>query len=248
MKITLWGVRGSLPSSIEPNSVYGNNTACVSIDLGDTLLIFDAGSGLFQLERTIKKTYERIIICITHVHWDHLIGLPFYTKLYNKHSEVILVSPHPEFGFKTLRYLMNGVNFPVRVDDIIKKPKLITSGIQTFFKSLSISFDFIKVDHPGDSYAFLLESEGKRLVYCPDNEINPTNKDSELIKNFSRFSKDCDLMIHDCQYSADDFKLKAGWGHTFFPEILEIASKVNVKELLLFHHDPNRTDKELKEV
>lgn len=249
MKITLWGVRGSIPTSTPETKTYGGNTSCVQIESGDTLLILDAGTGIQQIHFDDNLSHRRIDILLTHLHNDHIQGLGFFKPLFNQDAEVHIWGPASQT--QSLRARL-GRYFSPPFSPIYFKEfscKLILHEIsnETFdIGSFKITSNFIF--HPGPTFGFRVMAEGKVFAYIPDHE--PALGAKGLIENpdwlsGSQIVKNADLLLHDAQFTAEEYASKQGWGHCSMEDALRYASLLNVKHLLLTHHDPDRTDVEL---
>jgi len=246
--IKFWGVRGSLPSPGPETARYGGNTPCIEISYKDTLIICDAGTGIrplgIDLARRIKGKISATIL-FSHPHLDHLIGLPFFEPLYKKGNKFTVITPQRSAA--EIKTLLKGIiappYFPV---DITKSAATIK------FKGLSIrpisigeiKIEAFKCNHPGNSYAFKFSfPNGKTLVYTSDNE--PSNI---RFKQLLKWIKGADVLIHDSQYSPQQYKKKKGWGHSPYHYPISLAAAAHVKKLFLFHYDPETTDATLDKV
>jgi len=246
MKVKFWGVRGSIPSPGMLTSKYGGNTPCVSIHLGeDKTLILDAGTGIRQLGKELEPVLTDIFLIVTHIHWDHIQGFPFFAPLFQK-DRVIYVFPYQrgETMFNSLFVQMDGAHFPVTMDHIPSKCCLVTEDITVFMRQHGFYITRITNNHPGGAYGFRVENNGRSVVYITDNELFPPGGENSW-NSFVDFCRDADLLIHDAQYTEQDMPYKHGWGHSLVEQAVGLAASAGVKHLVLFHHDPDRTDDEL---
>lgn len=249
MKIILWGVRGSIPTSGPETKAYGGNTSCVQIETDDTLLVLDAGSGINSLHFDDNLSHRRIDILLTHLHIDHIQGLGFFKPLFNPDAEVHIWGPVS--NTQSLRTRLGNYFSPpfspVYFREFSCKLSVHEIANDSFqIGSLKINSRFIM--HPGPTLGFRVEEDDKAFTYIPDHEpalgpkgfITDPNwmSGSDLVQN-------TDLLIHDAQFTSDEYQEKIGWGHSSMEDTLAYASLLNVKRLLLFHHDPQRSDMEL---
>lgn len=255
MLARFWGTRGSLPSPGPATIRYGGNTSCVEIrDSNGTLLILDCGTGARALGASLlgeaKGAPIRGHLLIGHTHWDHIQGLPFFAPLFIPGHEWDIYAPR---GFdKALRETLSGqmqyAYFPVALDQLgatiryhdLIEGKLRIGGIRVIARYLN---------HPALTLGYRLEADGASIVYATDHEPHGRNaalgegdlahpEDAAHID----FLSDADVLIHDCQYTASEYPSKAGWGHSTVEYVVDVAIKAGVKKLILFHHDPTRTD------
>lgn len=252
MKITLWGVRGSIPTSGPDTKHYGGNTPCIEVSEDGWTLILDAGSGMQRLNSTIKLEHKRVDILLTHLHFDHIQGLGFFKALFNPEMEVHIWGPASLSN--TLRSRLGKYFspplFPVHFRDLPCKLHLHEVENSTFtigpFTILSRY-----VTHLGPTIGFRISDEHAVLSYIPDHE--PALGPKGLIRDLKWLSGsdlvlNSDLLLHDGQFSSEEYKNKVGWGHCSMEDATAFASLAGVKHLMLFHHDPSHTDKQLDQL
>jgi len=276
MKIRFWGVRGSIPCPGPTTVEYGGNTACLELRFGseERLLIVDAGSGIrslgnYMMQKDLPKGPINTSIFLTHTHWDHIMGFPFFTPIYIPNSKLNIYGPvtYEDEGLdKIVGSQLSYRYFPVKHSEL-------AAEISYFpLKELSMDLgDGIKVttkylNHPILCLGYRFEYEGK--VFCtaydtePFRNVFPTDPDDpsydaiaaeegeiaakEENEKLLRFFEGADIVVHDAQYTYEEYlDSKLGWGHTPFEFAINSANKAKVKKLVLFHHDPMRTDKQI---
>ncbi len=245
MLARFWGVRGSIPTPTSANQKYGGNTTCLEVRTSSgQLIIFDAGSGIRALgRRLIQETPEgghRIVIFMTHYHWDHIQGFPFFEPMYAPQNFVYL------HGFKTpdvsveraMGEQMANPFFPVGIEMMRATRNFYTIGEETLqIGDALVTSRFL--NHPQGCLGYRVEEGGRVLVFATDNEHGDAHGD----RNIRVLAENADVLIYDAQYTPEEYKNgKAGWGHSTWEEGVRIAQEVGVKGLVLFHHDPDHDD------
>jgi phosphoribosyl 1,2-cyclic phosphodiesterase len=243
-KVTFWGVRGSISSPGPETAKYGGNTPCVEISFGKTTIICDAGSGIRPLGLNFLKRpgVMKAAILFSHIHLDHVIGLPFFEPLYDKKNCFDLITPaYSGPALKNaLTKLIGPPYFPVEILKAGAKMKFKSFSGKLFYVN-KIKIEAFRCSHPDKSYAFKFYfPDGKTLVHASDNEPSITGHGS-----FLKWIRNVDVLIHDAQYSPGQYRRKKGWGHSPYTYPVKLASEANVGRLILFHYDPAATDKEL---
>ncbi len=248
MKVTLWGTRGSLASPGPENLRYGGNTACVEVRAGDgTLLVLDAGTGIRRLGDSIEEGVKRIDILLTHLHLDHIQGLGFFQPLYREGLEVHIWGPPSttlDLATRLSRYFSTQL-FPVRIGDLPSHPVLHDVPLEPFrIGALTMTADF--VSHPGPTLGYRISENGTTIAYLPDHEPALGTRDfpgdARWVSGLA-LASDVDLLIHDAQYTDEEYPDHVGWGHSAFSHTIAFASKAGAKRLVTFHHDPAHPDK-----
>ena len=241
--LTFWGVQGSCPGNFTENSL-GNNTPCLSIQLDKTLLIFDAGTGIRQLSTHLKpEQFDRIILFLTHSHWDHIQGFPFFNFLH-QHCTIHVYCPNKTHTNYLINQI-NGINFPLNKEDLIAK-LIVEDSLDDIMKLLNITINTIKTNHHGDCYGYRVKSDTIDVCYIPDNQLhNPTTSSFEAFKSFCNESN---ILIHDAQYTENDMPNKENWGHSMYKDVVLLAKESKTKKLIFFHHDPERTKTEINQI
>ncbi|MFL6529666.1 MAG: response regulator [Chthoniobacterales bacterium] len=265
--IRFWGVRGSIPSPGPETSVYGGNTSCVEMRVGNEIIILDAGSGIRRLGQSLMREINEhglnVNMLVTHTHWDHIQGFPFFIPAY-----------HPKVNMRILGYegavhglrgalfeQMQSAFFPVGLNQMATH--------LTFEELDDMQFDLgpVKVrtmfaNHPGICLAYRLTTPAGDVVYMPDHEAyercelerQKAEKDSSSHgleyariqdEKVVEFMRDADVVIADSQYTAIEYPTRRGWGHTCADDTVQLAIRANAKRLCLFHHDPDHTDEKI---
>jgi ribonuclease BN (tRNA processing enzyme) len=249
VKATFWGTRGSLPSPRPGTTRYGGNTSCVEVRTGDgSVVLLDAGSGIHRLADFGAGT-TRVDVLLSHLHMDHILGLGFFGALFQPDLEVHIWGPPSttlELKARLSRYLSPPL-FPVRLTDLPCKLMLHDAPRGTFdLPSASVTADL--VCHPGPTLGYRLEADGATLTYIPDHE--PALGDSAFLSSTewtSGFSlmAGVDLLIHDSQYTDEEYPSHVGWGHSTISQAMALAEAAGVGTLAPFHHDPSHNDVQL---
>lgn len=248
MKFEFYGVRGSMPTPGKYTLIFGGNTSCVHVELenGDDLIL-DAGTGLVKLGQKRQELVQDITILLTHNHWDHIQGFPYFTPIYQANRNITIVPGAIEYSDNDMILRqMSGSNHPVKFDqlpaNIDLKPEL---ALEETFSVKSFSVATQKLNHPDGGTAYCLYGDGKKLAYVTDNELKPPQEVVTTWQQWIDFIADADVLIHDAQYICDDLPLKHGWGHSTYMQVAQLAVEAKVKKLFIISHDPNRKDNEL---
>ncbi|MBI2923138.1 MAG: MBL fold metallo-hydrolase [Planctomycetes bacterium] len=270
MKVKFWGVRGSIPTPGPDTVVYGGNTTCIEVVAGETNIILDCGTGIRELGNHYSKLGKavKVHVFLSHSHWDHIQGFPFFTPIYRYGNEIHIYGPaHPDRTIKDLLMLqMDGAYFPARYFELAAK--IIHHDI----REESLDIDEVTVhsrfmNHPIYTLGYRIHHEGKVLVYTSDNEpysamlydnlkdfgdTIPAGEMEEFIDHSNQrlvdFVSDADVVIADAMYRADEYPRFRGWGHSSSEHAMDLAIKAGVKKLVVWHHDPNRSDSELEKM
>ncbi len=249
LTVRFWGVRGTIPVPGPTTVRYGGNTACVSVHLGDeATLILDAGTGIRDLGKTLASSNSSIYILVTHNHWDHIQGFPAFQPIYQPRRVNCLLPTLGEGMTRALVEQMDGARFPVRIDDLLSERRIIFDDPRPMLGSAGFNTDRILLNHPGGGYGYRIENEGRVIVYLTDNELDPPRRRTTELEQFIRFCAGADILIHDAQYLPEDMPAKWGWGHSTALQALALAAAAGVKHVVLFHHDPDRSDEAVDQI
>lgn len=266
--VRFWGVRGSYPAPGPHTVRHGGNTACVEVQVGTHTLIFDAGSGIIRLGNELLERTPgvglTISLFVTHAHSDHLLGLPFFTPLFDPRTTISIFGPRlaGQSVEQLVTHIMSPPYFPVDVrslpssrtfhtisseehiiwrhggsDSIIRSKDEDTKDAQVHVTGLNTS------SHPKNGvFVYRIEYAGRRLIFATDVEWLKRRD----LEDFITFAKDADLLIHDAQYTTDDYQQsKQGFGHSTVKMATEVAQAARVGKLILFHHEPTYDDDKL---
>jgi phosphoribosyl 1,2-cyclic phosphodiesterase len=252
MKVKLWGTRGSLASPGADTVRYGGNTSCVSIEAEGTWLVLDAGTGIRSLGRSLPSDLKRVDVLLTHLHMDHLQGLPFFAPLRNPDVETHVWGPASTMlSLKTrLQRYVSPPLFPVSVRDL--SPML--QFHELYFDMFEIGeFCIVSqlVIHPNPTVGYRILHKDKVVTYLPDHEpMLGTRSFPRSPKWTSGYdlAKDVDLLIHDTQYTPEEYQSRIGFGHSNMVQAFEFAALANVKRFVPFHHDPAHSDDQLDQM
>lgn len=253
MRITLWGVRGSLPSPGPDTVGYGGNTPCVEVRGYDgMILVLDAGTGIRRLGATIGTGTPRVDILLTHLHMDHIQGLGFFQPLYQTDLEVHIWGPASttlDLRARLTRYLSPPF-FPVRLRALPCRLSVHDVPIGRFtIGQFEITTAY--VCHPGSTVGYRIATRARTMTYIPDHEpalgTRSFPREAEWTSGFD-LAANTDLLIHDAQYSAGEYPEYMGWGHSAISHAIAFATATNAKQLVAFHHDPSHSDEILDRI
>ncbi|MCC6215689.1 MAG: MBL fold metallo-hydrolase [Polyangiaceae bacterium] len=251
IEVQFWGVRGSIASPGPATAGVGGNTSTVEVRCGDRSLVLDAGTGLRALgDRLMAEGRRDVALLLSHTHWDHIQGLPFFVPLYVPGSRLEIWGPR--FGERALADVlarqMESPVFPVRLDETGAGRELHElRGGETFALG-DVTVRTAKLHHPGGVLAYRIEHGGRAIVYATDTE-HWACLDPSLVA----LARDADLLVYDAQYTEDEYRgaagpSRVGWGHSTWEQGVKVADAARVGQLALFHHDPRRDDAAVAEL
>lgn len=251
MKIRVWGCRGSISTPGRNTLRYGGNTTCVEVRLNDnTLIVIDAGSGIRELGRKLLEEQDltEIHLLLTHAHWDHLTGFPFFTPAYlGKYKIYGRGCPCAKNSLEEyLKHQMTPPYFPVP------------------FNAMNAEFDFtsddleespigsariisVPLNHPDGGCGFKIIEEGRAFVFLTDNELDFRHGAGMSRDDYIDFSRGASLLMHDAQYTDEEYKRTRGWGHSKFASATDLSIRAEVERFGLVHHDPEHADDDIDE-
>ncbi|MFH1147547.1 MAG: MBL fold metallo-hydrolase [Pseudomonadota bacterium] len=275
MEVRFWGVRGSIPCPGAHTIKYGGNTLCIEVrfpEIGRTIII-DAGSGIRELGNHIlngSKTNLSTEIFLTHTHWDHIIGLPFFTPIYIAGTRLKIYGP-VTYEQETLESVVGGQfsyrYFPVRQAELAANIEYIGLREGDFDIGSGIRLSTRYLNHPLLCLGYRFEYKGKTLCTAYDTEpfrnvfhskesafdqslaLEGEEVAREGNRRIEEFMSGADLVVHDAQYTEEEYEIsRVGWGHSSIEHAIRTGKKAHVKRLALFHHEPVRTDAEIDEL
>ncbi len=262
-QLKFWGVRGSTPAPGPSTVYYGGNTSCVEVRAEGELIVLDAGTGLRLLGRELMAEFKdrplNLTLLLTHTHWDHIQGLPFFGPIYEPQNHLrILGYEGARHGLSSvLSSQMESPYFPVTLNELPANVKIEE------LKELQFDIGTVRVEtcfahHPGICVGYRISTSDGSIAYFPDNEPHcgvrhapredGRNREEEL--EFARnqdqkivdFLRGADVLIMDSQYDCEEYKNHIGWGHACLDDVVALAIQAEVKQLFLFHHDPDHDD------
>jgi phosphoribosyl 1,2-cyclic phosphodiesterase len=250
MRLKFWGVRGSTPTPQPENLRYGGNTSCVEVRIGEELYVFDCGTGFRALGQQLRREFNgRPIsahIFVSHFHWDHIQGIPFFAPLYDAAENRFQF--HSSSRTRSLKRVMEeqmaAPYFPVDMSEMKAQRDFydIEQGKVQFGQ---VQVEAMWLNHPQGCLGFRLQTQSGAVVYATDNE--PGNEMFD--KNLRKLAEGADVLIYDAQYLPQEYEAhKRGWGHSHWREAVNVVMESGAKELILFHHDPDHSDGCIDEV
>lgn len=251
MQLTFYGVRGSIPSPGPEFVKYGGNTACVHIQLDDgTDIILDAGTGIKNLGQVLIGKQSDIHLLLTHNHWDHIQGFPFFAPIYQQGRNIFITPGMTTYDeHDAVLKQMTGSYFPVHHKSL--QSNIVLEAIDEDTNSWQINGATIyrhAMNHPGSGSSYVIEADGAKVAYITDNELYPPYRKETDFLEWVEFAMSADIIIHDAQYMLSDMPAKSGWGHSVAEEAVKLALACRAKRLALYSHDHIRTDDQISAI
>ncbi len=260
--VRFWGVRGSIPTPGPRTRRYGGNTSCVEVRVDDTLLIFDAGTGLRELGVQLQRGPPKPLtlhLFLSHPHWDHIQGFPFFGPAYAQGTTLYVYGPSDDDkNYQLLSGQMSNAYFPVRFSD------LGANIVSRSFSGPRVKLDGVTVTafgqrHPGGSVGFRVDHEGRSVVFATDSELDLLLLDPRVVERdkgaLRRLPAElvtavqgADLLIADAQYTDDEYVQRVGWGHPRATTAVDLAVQAGARRLALTHHDPMHGDRDVEQL
>jgi ribonuclease BN (tRNA processing enzyme) len=254
VNVTFYGVRGSCPCSGDRYRRYGGNTSCLLVELdGDEPLILDLGTGLRALGDVLIKDVRALgtplhaTALLTHLHFDHILGLPFFAPLHDPGARLTVHGPaQPKGSLKdALHAAVQPPVFPIHMEQFRGDLEVVDTRDEVF--SVGAAKVMARtIPHSGATLGYRIEADGRVLAYLPDHQA-PLDRRS-ITDGVLELCQGADLLVHDGQYTDDEFAAKADWGHSTAAFAVHVAAEAEVKRLVLHHHDPSHNDRDVDRV
>ena len=243
-KVKFWGVWGSIACPSPRHIGFGGNTSCIEVAAGGDRIIFDAGTGIRSLGQwMLKKDVKRAHLMLSHTHWDHINGFPFFTPAFLPDRSFEIMAGHVEADQGGIRKVLSGQMaqpfFPVPLEAM--RGSLTFSDFSagdTFNLTENIRVRTAPLNHPNGATGYRIEHRGKSVCYVTDTEHVPGEPDQNILA----LIEGADLVIYDSTYTESEFPEKVGWGHSTWEEGIRLCRAANVRMLAIFHHDPTHDD------
>ena len=249
MQIKFWGVRGSIACPSSKYIIYGGNTSCIEVLADGPPIIFDAGTGIRGLGKSMTaRNIEEAFLLMSHTHWDHINGFPFFAPAFNPDFKLNIKAGHlaDKGGIKQVfEKQMENPTFPVPLEIMAAKLEFEDFIVGSVFETVpGVTIRTEPLNHPGGATGYRVEYGGKSVCYVTDTEHVVGDPDQNIL----RLIHGADLVIYDCTYTDDEFPSKIGWGHSTWQEGVRLCQQAEVGQLAIFHHDPDHEDKFMVEV
>lgn len=249
MEIRCWGSRGGIAVSGPEFLKYGGDTTCLEITSSSgEILVVDCGTGIRRLGHTLVQEKKLdISLLLTHAHWDHIAGFPFFSPLYCSDAAISVYGcPFAEDSVKVfLSRTMSPPCFPLTLADARAKVSFRNISAYKSFTIGSINVEPFPLSHPNRGLGYKFSDGGGSFVFLTDNELEYLHPGGRSRDEYVAFCRDADLLIHDAEYVDEEYRRKKGWGHSTYRQALNLAFDAGVRRLGLFHHNQDRTDEQL---
>jgi len=241
--VRFWGVRGSIACAGHEFERYGGNTSCVEIRCGEHILVFDGGTGIRALGAALKPEEPvDLDLFLSHSHFDHIVGIPFFGTLFNAQNKVRLWAGHllPDRTLKdVMGKMMAAPLFPVPPEIFAAQTSFLDFRAgESFEPRPGVKLATTPLNHPNHATGYRVEFDGRSICYITDTEHKKDEPDQRIL----RLIRDADIAIYDATYTDEEYPRFAGWGHSTWQEGVRLAQAADVKRLVIFHHDPSHDD------
>jgi phosphoribosyl 1,2-cyclic phosphodiesterase len=247
VKATFYGVRGSIATPGIETVRYGGNTSCLHVELDDgSQLVIDAGTGIRKLGDRLAESEEPLTLLFSHHHWDHIQGLPFFRPLYQEGRQIRLLSAYLKKS-EAMAVLdqMIDPHFPVSSENLHADISVLELDAQGEIRIGDAVIRACPTNHPGGGAGYRIDTASGSLAFVTDNELFPPGKPTTSYDEWKAFLDEVDVLIHDAMYTSGELEQAHGWGHTSIDQALQLGCDCHAGHLVLFHHDPSRTDDQL---
>jgi len=248
MIIRCWGARGSIPTSGKNYLRYGGNTTCLEIrNSQDDVLMVDAGSGIREAGNALlTEGRNDFTLILTHAHWDHIMGFPFFKPLYRKKTSLKIWGC--SFAQDSIREMlvrvMSAPYFPINYNEVLAKVDYQTT-CDGEYRMGDLTVTPIALSHPNQGNGYKFSQNGKNFVFLTDNELGLRHQGGLEFSDYLNFCRGADLLIHDAEYLDKEYPKRRGWGHSTVEQAAKLAIEAGVRQLGLFHHNQDRHDEDI---
>ncbi|NJK37938.1 MAG: MBL fold metallo-hydrolase [Oscillatoriales cyanobacterium RM2_1_1] len=250
--VQFWGVRGSIPTPGKDTVRYGGNTSCIEMRVAGKRLIFDGGTGLRVLgDSLMQEAPVEAYIFFTHYHWDHIQGFPLFTPAFTPGNCFKIYGATPPEGESMKQHFVERIlhtNSPVPLKGLRADLQFNELKVGDRVTLDGIEIQTGQLNHPNTAMGYRVTWNGKTVVYCSDTEHFPEGIDENVLN----LAQGADVLIYDAMYTDEEYhnvkSPKIGWGHSTWQEAIKMAEAANIKQVVIFHHDPTHTDDFLDEV
>jgi phosphoribosyl 1,2-cyclic phosphodiesterase len=246
--VKFWGVRGSISCATPRHMAFGGNTSCLEVRAGDTCLILDSGTGIREFgQAALKEGFKQAYLLLTHTHWDHINGFPFFLPAFRPGYDLMIRAGHlaEQGGVRSVfEGQMMQPMFPVPLDAMRAQLEFADFRAGDSFELDDVAVRTAPLNHPGGATGYRLDFAGKSLCYITDTEHVPGKPDQNVLS----LIEGADLVIYDCTYTDEEFPEKISWGHSTWQEGVRLCRAAKAKRLAIFHHDPDHDDEFMEKV
>lgn len=248
-KVKFWGTRGTVACPGSHHLTYGGNTSCVEVAMGGRRVIFDLGTGVRNLGKWfLRKQLREATILMSHTHWDHIHGFPFFQPAFTEGHHFRIMAGHLDAGLSIQNVLAGQMThpfFPVPIDIMKAQIEFVDFRAgDTFSIAPDIHVRTTRLNHPDGATGYRIDYKGKSVCYVTDTEHTPGQPDQNILA----LIEGADLFIYDCTYTDAEFPSRRGWGHSTWQEGMRLAHAAGARRLAIFHHDPDHEDHFMEEL